>query len=244
MKSNPLAWRFISLWSLVLLVACSTKTKNLDTAEGTMIEGERLLKEEFFEEARTQFFRIKSEFPTSPLQVKADLRIADSYFAEESFPAAATAYEDFIRTYPGREETPYAMFRLGMSHAKQVPDNYQRDSHSTEKAVDVFARLLVDYPNSEYRDQALEWVNRAQDQLARKAFHIANFYEKQKKDLSAAIRYERMAESFPDHPLAEEALAKRIVLLKKAGKTDNLPELIESFNRQFPDSKFKTMIAP
>lgn len=233
-------------WTLLILtfliVGCATKTKNLDTAEGTLREAERLMKEEFHEEARSQFLRIKTEFPTSPLQVKADLGIADSHFQEESYPAAAKAYEDFIRTYPGREEIPYAIFQLGMSWANQIPGNSDRDSRPTEKALDAFSRLLVDFPNSQYKDEAWKWVNKSQGLLAEKAFSIARFYERQNKALASAIRYQKVFTQFPDSSFAEEARARRIKMLRRAGKTDEAQAETESFRRQFPDSKFATMI--
>jgi outer membrane protein assembly factor BamD len=243
MFSKALSAAFMALGMAALLGACATKTKNLDTPEGTLIEAQRLMTEEFHEEARTQFLRIKTEFPTSALQVKADLGIADSHYQEESYPAAATAYEDFIRTYPGREEVPYALFQLGMSWAQQIPGNSERDSRPTEKALDVFSRLLVDFPNSKYRDDAWKWVNSSQAQLAEKAFSVANFYEKQDKYLASAIRYQRVFDLYPDNPLAEEARARRIRMLRKAGKTDEASAEAENFTRQFPESKFKSMIA-
>jgi len=75
----------------ILLAGCSIKTKNLNTAEGTLIEAHRLMKDEFYEEARNQFQRIKTEFPTSPLQLQASIGVADSYYEDEAYPAAATA---------------------------------------------------------------------------------------------------------------------------------------------------------
>jgi outer membrane protein assembly factor BamD (BamD/ComL family) len=64
------------------LGGCYATKKNLTTDNGTLAEGDRLADRDFFEEARKQYFRIKTEFPQSPLQVEADLRIADSYFKE------------------------------------------------------------------------------------------------------------------------------------------------------------------
>ncbi len=239
MFSRPI----ILLLGILVLSACATTTKNLGSPEGTLSEAERLMKEEFYEEARTQYQRIKTEFPESPLQVKANLGIADSYYAEESYPAAVTAYEEFVRTYPGRPEIPYAIFRLGMSHANQIPGNFERDSRSTEKALDVFSRLIVDFPNSEYKDEAWKWVNKSQDELAQKAFSIAEFYERRRLYLASAIRYARIPELFPDHKLVEESQARRIRMLRKAGKPDEAASLTESFKRQFPESKFSNMIA-
>jgi len=71
-----------------------------------------------------------------------------------------------VKTYPGRDEAPYALYRLGMSFAQQIPDVYEIDSRTTEKARDIFSRLLVDYPNSQYKEDALKRVKEAEDRLA------------------------------------------------------------------------------
>jgi len=226
------------------LASCSIKTKNLNTAEGTLLEAQRLMKDEFYEEARNQFQRIKTEFPTSPLQLQASIGIADSYYEDEAYPAAATAYEDFVRTYPGRDEAPYALYRLGMSFAKQIPDEFERDSRTTEKARDIFSRLLVDYPQSQFKDDALARVKEAEDRLAKKAHSVAAFYEKMNLYLAAAIRYDEMVNAYPEHPLAEEALARRVVMLRKTDKSEDAATAEEKFKQRFPDSKFKTMMAP
>src|SRR4051812_641716 len=96
-----------------LAIACSSAHKNLNTDVGTMAEGDRLAKSEFFDEARRQFFRIKTKFPKSNLQVEANLKIEKSYYDKKSYTPAATAYEKFIKPYPGRPEIPEALFSLG-----------------------------------------------------------------------------------------------------------------------------------
>lgn len=241
---GPMLFRFLllPLFGLTLL-SCAAKVNNLETAEGTYAEGNRLLEDEFFDEARKQFYRIKTEFPNSPLQAEADLRIADSYFEEESFPTAASTYEDFVRMYPGRPEVPYALYRAGMSYVEQMPSHPQRDTRSTEKAIDTFTRLLVDYPESEYSEKADKYIEESQNQLAQKSYQIARFYERQNQYGAAARRYGRLLELFPDHPLAEEAFARRIESLFRAEKEEEARSLLARFEEQYPGSKFRSLIS-
>jgi len=223
---------------------CAAKVHDLKTAQGTIEEGTRLIKDEFYDEARKQFLRVKTEFPDSGLQAKADLRIADSYFEEESYAVAATSYQDFLKTYPSRPEAPYALYRMALSYAKQMPSNAQRDSRNTRKVLDTFTRLLVDYPNSKYAPEAIKWMKVAQNLLAEKSFDIAVFYEKQNNFAAAANRYKEVVELYADNPLAEEAMANEIICLRKAGKNNVADEVTKEFQAKYPSSKYTSRIQP
>lgn len=204
-----------------------------------MQEAEALMKDEFFDDAREQLLRIKTEFPNSSLQAVADLRIADSYFQEESYAAAADAYEDFIKTYPRNEKIPYALYRMGMSYAKRIPDDAQRDLRSAQKAIDTFTRLVVDYSDSEYTEEAVAMIDQAQNLTAKRAYDIGRYYQKKAKYLAAANRYAELVELHPDHPLAEESFARRIeCLLKEKSSIDLAKNLLKEFKEKYPNSNY------
>ncbi len=198
----------------------------------------------FYEEARTQFTRIKTEFAQSPLQVQAVLKIADSYFEEESYNAAATAYQEFIRTFPGQPEVPDALFRLGLSYAKQMPSTPQRDARATGQTLDTFTRLLAEYPNYAKKDEAQQWIERAENQLADKIFGIARFYEKKELYDSAARRYGELVQFYSHLPQAEEALARQIRCLKLSKDNSKAEELTSFFTERYSDSKYRDLLEP
>jgi len=236
--------KHLFIFVFLIASACATAPKNLTTDDGTMAEGERLLKDEFFEEARSQFFRIKTEFPQSPSQLQADLKIAESYFLEESYSAAASSYEEFIRTYPGRKEIPMALHQLGLCYLRQMPTTAQRDTRATIKVVDVFTRLMIDYPTSEYAASAPQHIELARQQLAQKIFDIAAFYERTGDYASASRRFEELQNQYPDSTLGEEAMARQIRCLRKDGKTELADQLGKDFQEKFPKSQFTSIIAP
>lgn len=226
-------WLILILWEFVFLAGCSTHVKNLNTPEGTLSEANRLMKDEFYEEARNQFFRIKTEFPESSLQAEADIRIADSYFEEDSYSAAADSYENFIKTYPRHPKTSYALFKMGQSYMKRMPDNPQRDSREAQKAVDTFTRLIVDYPQSEYVPEALKSIDKAQNNLAEKIYRIARFYEKKEEFSAAASRYAELIELYPDHRLVRDSMQRQIRMLKESGEIEKASQLEKRFNELY-----------
>lgn len=224
---------------LLTFVACSGATKDLTTAEGTMAEADRLLKEEFYEEARKQYTRVKTEFPDSNLMVRADLKIAETYFNDESYKTAAIAYSEFLSTYPGHPEIAYVLYKLGLSYAKQMPSVAARDTRSARKALDTFTRLLIDYPNNEYSKEAQDWIKKSQHQLAEKIFVIADFYERQGKYEAAAGRFRELFDNYSDTSFAQESLGRWVRNLKKAGKTEEAEKALHEFKNEFPNSTFQ-----
>lgn len=224
------------------LSGCSAHKNDLTTDVGTMSEGDRLMSDEFFEEARKQYQRIKTEFPQSALQVQADLRIAETYYNEESYQTAAQAYDDFLKTYPGRPEFSEALYKMGMCYVKQMPDTPQRDTRATTKVVDTFTRLMLDFPNSKYVTEAQAYVDRARDQLANKIFQIARFYERMEDYDSAARRYAEVADQYSEHKIVEESLAREIRCRRRAGQKDRAEALAKTFQEKFPQSQYISMV--
>lgn len=234
---SPLAVFFI-------LMGCSAHVQNLATPDGTFNEGQRLMEDEFYEEAREQFVRIKTEFPESSLQAEADLRIADSYYEEESYEVAAKSYEEWVKTYPARDERPYALYRAGKSYVGLMPGNPQRDTRGTEKAINALTRLVIDFPNSEYTDEATKYIEEAQHQLAEKNYRVARFYEKTDEHLAAARRYGIVVDFYADDELAEESMARQVRMLRKAGRNDQADRLAEAFLQKYPTSEYLDYVQP
>lgn len=234
----------LSLVLALQLIGCSSHSNDLKTDVGTMAEGNRLLDDEFYEEARKQFQRIKTEFPSSSLQVEADLKIADTYYNEESYQTAAQSYEEFLKTYPGRPEFPDALYKMGMCYVKQMPNTPQRDTRASGKVIDTFTRLMLDFPNNKYSSEAQQYIDRARNQLATKVYEIARFYERMGDFDAAARRYAELVEQYADHKLLEEAMAREVRCRRKAGQKDRADGLAKAFQEKFPQSEFMSMISP
>lgn len=199
------------------------------------------MEDEFYEEARKQFLRLKTEFPQSALQVEADLRIADSYYEEESYQTAAQSYDDFLKTYPGRPEYSEALYKMGMCYVKQMPSTPQRDTRASSKVVDTFTRLMLDFPNTKHSQEAQSYIDRARHQLATKIYEIARFYERMKQYDSAARRYAELADQYSEHGLIEEAMAREIRCRRRAGQQEKAEALLKSFLEKYPTSSFLSL---
>jgi len=210
--------RLLILLLMLGCIACSAKKKPPSSDREYMDAGDYYFKKEFFDEARKHYTKVKTDFPNTPLQAEASLKIADTYYEEGSYKTASDAYEEFIRTFPGKAEVPEALFRLGMSNVKQMPSVPSRDSRATEKVVEAFIRLIVDYPGNIHVPEAQKWADKADTILAKKILSIAHFYKRTKKYKAAALRYAELTRKYPSSQQARENWKSHVYVLRKSGE--------------------------
>lgn len=129
------------------------------------------------------FRRIRREFPYSRYAALAELRIADCHVIQNQFTEAIRAYRSFVRARPAHADVPYASFKIAESYYRQIPSEFflspppwERDQAPTRSALRELRQFILDYPDSEYIDEAREMVRQALLQLARHELYAAEFY--------------------------------------------------------------------
>ena len=78
--------------------------------------------------------------PAIPLAPSAHFWIGEAYFRSRDFEQAASQYQKAIDLAPAGDRTPDALLRLGLA---------LRSLHREDRARDVWARLVRDFPDSE-----------------------------------------------------------------------------------------------
>src|SRR3989338_10546186 len=96
----------------------------------------------------------KSRFPQTPQGQEAELRIADPYFNKKDYLIAAETYQGFIRFHPFHAQVDYATYRTGLSYLKELPKAIDRDQQYLEQAIDLFEKVIVNFPESAYQKPA------------------------------------------------------------------------------------------
>lgn len=145
-----------------------------------------------------------------PYRTDALLRLADSYYALKR-------YDDAIRTYQRVAEAggDYALFQIGQAHS---------NAGNAFDAITTFRRLLSEYPESAWREEA------------RYALGYLYF---QNQDYDQAIAaYRELIGTFPRDPLAAKA---QYGIGDAYYNSDRLDEAIEAYAavlERYPDSPF------
>ena len=192
-------------FSFLLNQGCSTKKINENDPKEMFQDAEDDINNDRFLLALDKLRVIKNKFAYTSYGSLAQLRIADVYFKQESFPEAASAYETFVELYPKHEKSPYALFRAGESQFLDIPTNTARDLKSAENAIITLDLYCNKYPKGEFFEKARNMKNQAYDRLAEKELIIAEFYIKRKKPDSARLRLNKILDNFSNSSSASKA---------------------------------------
>ncbi|MFH1129773.1 MAG: outer membrane protein assembly factor BamD, partial [Pseudomonadota bacterium] len=158
---------FLSCGFLCCLFSCAgvqntflnSSTKFHDTAQANYEKGVKELADENFVEATTLFSYVKNKFPFSQFATLAELRIADTYFAQEKYLEAIDAYKLFIKFHPTHKNVidGYSAYRICKSHIEQIPSDWflvppscEKDQSATGEALREIVAFLEAYKTSKY----------------------------------------------------------------------------------------------
>ena len=180
---------------------------------------------------------IQLRYTYSPYATLAELRIADTYFKQKEYEQAAVEYGEFIKNHPNHEETPYAVYRLGLSYYKQRR-GADRDPTYTREAVRWFDELIENYPNSAFVDSAKKRRSKAREELAEREIYIGKFYKGRENFKAAAARFQVVVNDYSDTNGFEEALFLLGESYMEMDATKLARETLERVVDEFPKAEY------
>ena len=231
---------FLLILAVSLSHCASTAKAPEDDPDALYKEAEAALKDEKFLIAVEKYRDIKNRFPYSARAMDSELRIADSYFDQESFLEAESAYEIFRELHPTHPRGDYVQFRIGLSYYKLIPDNSARDLSAAYRAMDAFKVLEDKYPHSEFLTKAHEFTTEARHKLAEHENYVADFYFRREHYLSASYRYAALLQDFPTLGYDEEALYRLGECYFRTRMFSNAKDTFTKLVSQFPKSDYKS----
>jgi outer membrane protein assembly factor BamD len=239
-------WILIGLMTLglpALAAGCATEpttqTRTFADAAQQLYETARTnLEEGDYLEAIRQFNSLRNKFPYSRYAPLAELRIADAYFAQDSFATAVQQYRNFVQLHPSHPEVPYAHWRVAQAFYQLMPEDwwllppaYERNLSKTEDAVRELKHFIARYPNSEYTEAARDRLAIARRRLADHELYVAKFYLERDNPKASAMRLRYLLENYSGLGLDPQALfllaRSYIELGEMARATTALKDLIE-----------------
>src|SRR3972149_1506079 len=157
------------------------------------------------------FKEIQIRYTYSPYATLAELRTGDTYFKKGEYEQAAVEYEEFIKRHPGHEETPYATFRLALSHFKRMKIECRNSLAKREVYLGNFYAKRKNYKAAAERYKLV--VERYQDTSEyEEALYLfgKSYYDMGERQFAKEI-LTRLIEEFPTakyHDKAASLLAK------------------------------------
>lgn len=229
--------------SALLIVAsltrCSSTPTQVDGAELLYQEAEEAFQDERYLIALEKFREVKNRYPQSARAVDAELRVADTYYAQEAFIEAESAYEIFRELHPASPKSDYVHFRIAMSAYEQIPSNPARDLTAAHRAIDAFQVVLAKYPSSDYAKDAKRLIDESRRRLAEHESYVADFYFRRQHYLSASYRYAALLQDFPDLGFDEEAMFRLGKCYYQTRMYASARDTLRRFATRFPQSAYR-----
>jgi outer membrane protein assembly factor BamD len=224
----------------------SSTTKPDPNADAVFNRGMALFNNKKYAAAADQFTRVKQEFPFAPQAIDAELKLAESYYLNQQYPEAITAFQEFQSLHPSNENIPLVIYRLGLAHFDQFTST-DRDQKNTEIARGHFETVINNHPKSPYVAEAKQKLAKCIEYLAEHDFNVATFYFQQEKYAAARDRFEEIVRRYRGTPTAVKSLFYLGESYRKEKNGVKAALAYEAIIQHYPQSKFvndaKTQLA-
>lgn len=170
-----------------------------DTAQELYEIGVDAMAEKDYYVAIEYFTKLKDRYPFSPYTTQAELSLADAFFLDEDYKSAMQAYMDFEAMHPRHEETPYVLYQIGVSAYKGFTA-IDRPQNEISQGLQYLYRLRESYPETEYAQAAVEYIEKSRLILAKRELFVADFYWRTSQYGPAWHRYQYVVDNFSDLP--------------------------------------------
>lgn len=203
-----------------------------------ILEGRRILgifPNVDYDAAIEKFQAIIDNYPYSEYEERAQLKIADAYFADDRYEEALSYYQDFADLHPQHPKVPYALLRAAKCHYNQI-ESVDRDQSSTFEATTALEKLIRNHPYAEETREGEEMMVSLRTRLAQNMLHIADFYLDRTHWQSAAARYRRVLNEYPGLGMDAKALYRLGVCLENMRREDEALRLYHVVVENYADT--------
>ncbi len=143
----------------------------------------------------------------------------------------------YLSQYPRSQDSAYVQYLVGLSYSKQVADVTQ-DQKAAQQTIEAMSKVVNDYPDSEYVEDAQAKIRFARDQLAGKEMQVGRYYLERKEYLAAIQRFRKVVEQYSNTNQVEEALARLTETYYAMGIVEEAQTAAAVLGRNYPDSQW------
>jgi outer membrane protein assembly factor BamD len=229
-------------------LACKKKVEGVPkgryigmTAEELHQKGLELIEKRRFFRARAVLERALAQPGVSREQIsEVSLAIADAFFRDGgiiNLAEALSRYSSFLTFYPTHPRADYAQYQLGRSYLKQslAPD---KDQGTTKRALEAFRKVWLDFPDSEWIDEAQEQADACHERLAISEMKVGLFYKKRRAYPGAIDRFRVILEFYPRYSKRDRVYFELADALRAARKNDEALIYFQKIVEEYPESRY------
>jgi outer membrane protein assembly factor BamD len=187
----------------------------------------------YYEEAREILEKIRVNDTAGDYAILARLRVADTYYEDESYEEAVVEYESFLDIYPYHKYASYAQYKLAMCYFKRVKTVDVSYSWAS-RALSEFRKLQQTYPRNPYMNIIDNRVQSCQNVLAEYEYYVGNFYFEKGSYEAAIGRFDGLVDTYPVSSIVPEAIYYSGLSHENLGQREKATEKLSLLIQQYP----------
>jgi len=227
---------FISILIVILFLGCSrAKVIRSLTVEQKIENADRYFNRKKYKVASEYYSSIIYE-KNSIFTPKAQIRLADCYFHQNSFMDARFEYEELTRLFPDYEEVNRAYYMIGVCFFDESlsPHYSQNDTRS---AKDAFSSFIEKFPHDPLIPEATKYLKKCNYKLLEKDYWNGFAYYKI-YDYSAALMYfEEIVEKNMNDKIDRKSLYYSTLIYLKRKDFDQAKIIYNKLASKYPEEK-------
>jgi len=188
----------------VFTSGCANKNKREKLAPELAAEAMEAFEKERYSSAIETFNKLRDWYPFDKLATLAEFKIAEAHFNMEEYEEAIVAYEEFVKLHPRNESIPYVLNQIALCYFKRI-DTVDRDQNTARAAIEAFAKVTRQFPDSKYAKEADEKRAVCLKSLAGHELYVGHFYYKSKHYKGAVARFQTVLSKYPGLGFDKEA---------------------------------------
>lgn len=192
---------------IAVFAGCGSKRVNLRTLppEEQFDYAKKFYDKKDYFKAKTEFTAVVMNNRGNRIAEAAQFYLAESHYNLKEYILAIAEYERLIRTMPKSQYVDDASYKIGMAYYELAP-GYALDQEYTLKAISQFEQFLLEYPDSDLKDEVIEKWNVCKDKLAKKEFKAGEQYRKMGYFKAAIISFDAVIMEYPECDYVDDAL--------------------------------------
>jgi outer membrane protein assembly factor BamD len=234
---------------LSVLVSCS-KFRRIEKSEDWRVKYEGGLnyynKKDYYR-ASVLFEQILPIVRGLPEGEKVQFYLAYCQYYDRLYLLASEQFRTFFETYGRSTFAEEARYMHAYSLYASSPEP-NLDQTSSIEAMNAMQEFLNRFPNSKFRDQAIDVIYSSQNKLEKKGFENAYQYYKMRMYKAAIVALNNFKDNYPDSKYLEEAyylvinseykLAVKSIRSKQPARFREVIEHYKEFVDRYPESGF------
>lgn len=191
------------------------KDQGIQSAEVGYEKANKLMRDSNFQAAVKAYEQVTSRFPFSEPAKQARIDLIYAYYRMGEKESAVDAADSFIRENPTHPRVDYAYYMKGLVYFERSENFLERwfkvnmaarPPQDARKSFEAFARVVTQYPQSEYAPEARQRMIAIRNRLAEYNLVVARYYESLGAYAGAIARCREVLESYDGAPATREAL--------------------------------------